>query len=99
TLARRALLGAAAAMPFASARLHAQGSGQGAGHWPNRPVRLVGVSLSNLTGVAQLSWLAGPADGDRRALNQTLDDLRRRHGLWVVSRGTHLEGSSRRGGA
>lgn len=64
---------------------------------PGRPVRLVGVSLSNLTGVAQLSLLAGPEEGDRRALNSALDDLRKRHGLWVVSRGTHLEGSSRRG--
>jgi DNA polymerase IV len=57
---------------------------------PGRPVRLVGVSLSHLSGVAQLSLLAGPEHEERRQLNQTLDELRRRHGLWVVTRGTHL---------
>lgn len=63
---------------------------------PGRPVRLVGVSLSQLSGVAQLSLLAGPQDAERRHLNQALDDLRRRHGLWVVTRATHLgRGSGR----
>lgn len=60
---------------------------------PRRPVRLLGVSVSHLSAVAQLSLLAGEADEERRQLNQALDALRQRHGLWVVTRGTHLERS------
>jgi DNA polymerase-4 len=61
----------------------------------DRPVRLLGVSLSHLSGVAQLSLLGGGDEEERRQLNQALDELRKRHGLWVVSRGTHLGRSQR----
>jgi DNA polymerase-4 len=55
-----------------------------------RPVRLVGVSLSQLTPVAQLSWMDAEAVEEKRSLNKALDGLRDRHGLWVVTRGSHL---------
>jgi DNA polymerase-4 len=55
-----------------------------------RPVRLLGVTLSQFTSTTQLSWLAGAEREERKQLNQALDRLRERHGLWVVSRGTHL---------
>ena len=59
---------------------------------PGRQVRLLGVTLSQLGTVAQLSWLAPPRAEARKALNEALDLLRERHGLFVVSRGTHLGG-------
>lgn len=61
-----------------------------------RPVRLLGVTLSQFSTVAQLSWLQPAQSAERKALNQALDRLRERHGLFVVSRGTHL-GRRRRG--
>ena len=57
---------------------------------PGRPLRLVGVRLSNFRSGAQLSWLA-PEREQQRQLDGALDALRERHGLYVVSRGTHLE--------
>jgi DNA polymerase-4 len=57
---------------------------------PGRPVRLLGVSVSQLSGVAQLSFFGGEESAEKRQLNQALDALRQRHGLWVVTRGTHL---------
>ena len=57
---------------------------------PGRAVRLLGVTLSHLHTVQQLSWLAEPAREDREALHAALDQLRERHGVFVVSRGTHL---------
>lgn len=63
---------------------------------PGRPVRLVGVTLSQFTTVAQLSLLAPADTEEKKALNVALDRLRERHGLFVVSRGTHL-GRRRRG--
>jgi DNA polymerase-4 len=56
-----------------------------------RRVRLLGVSVSHFVLASQLSWLAEPRYEERRVLNQTLDRLRERYGLWVVSRGTHIE--------
>jgi DNA polymerase-4 len=55
-----------------------------------RPIRLLGVRLSNFHTVAQLSWLAPAEKEERRQLNAALDKLRARHGLFVVSRATHL---------
>jgi hypothetical protein len=40
--------------------------------------------------VAQLSFFGGEESAEKRQLNQALDALRQRHGLWVVTRGTHL---------
>lgn len=57
---------------------------------PGRPVRLLGVTLSNLSGSAQLSWLAPPEALARGRLNAALDRLRMRYGLWSVARATHL---------
>ena len=58
---------------------------------PGRPVRLLGVTASGLTTLAQLSWLGAEKREERQRLNQALDKLRDRHGLWVVSRATHLK--------
>lgn len=57
---------------------------------PGRPVRLLGVTLSNLSRSAQLSWLTPPEALARGKLNEALDAVRRRHGLWSVARATHL---------
>lgn len=56
---------------------------------PGRPLRLVGVRLSNFSTFVQLSCLAEPS-ADRRALHQALDQLRAKHGMFIVSRATHL---------
>jgi DNA polymerase-4 len=55
-----------------------------------RPIRLLGVRLSNFHTVAQLNWLAPVEREEQRKLNAALDKLRERHGLFVVSRATHL---------
>lgn len=60
---------------------------------PGRPVRLLGVQATSLTTLAQLSWLGAQKREERQRLNQALDRLRDRHGLWVVSRASHLERS------
>lgn len=60
---------------------------------PGRPVRLIGVSLSHLGPQVQLSLLDEPR---KDQLNEALDKLRDRHGLFVVSRATHLTNERRR---
>ncbi|MDB5102301.1 MAG: DNA-directed polymerase [Cyanobacteria bacterium RYN_339] len=57
---------------------------------PGRPIRLLGVRLSNFHTVAQLNWLAPEEKDEHRRLNTALDKLRERHGLFIVSRATRL---------
>ncbi|HEY6378953.1 MAG TPA: DNA polymerase IV [Candidatus Dormibacteraeota bacterium] len=54
--------------------------------WDRRPVRLVGVGVSNLEEAAQLELLDPGTDRDSR-LDRTLDELRRRFGGAAVRRG------------
>lgn len=54
--------------------------------WDRRPVRLVGVGVTNLEEAAQLELLDPGTDRDSR-LDRTLDELRRRFGVAAVRRG------------
>lgn len=63
---------------------------------PGRALRLLGVRASGFGASAQLSWLAPEASEERRSLHTALDRLRERHGLYVVSRATHLEAGRRK---
>lgn len=62
---------------------------------PARPLRLLGVRLSNFTTTGQLSLFDGPQHEAQQQLNKALDRLRERHGLYVVSRATHLAREAR----
>lgn len=55
-----------------------------------------GVTLSHLGPLHQLSFLGDADQPARTALTETLDKLRERHGLFVVSRATHLTREKRK---